>query len=108
MGRFDGQDVGIANQQRRGVSAVDQFQAPGSGVADDDGGDEVVGAQVAREAALDPADDVEEVQLATELPAAVLARTLGIDITVAVKWQRAAAGDWGAYAAEISRRKKDS
>ncbi|MFB6878081.1 site-specific integrase [Streptomyces sp. NPDC056323] len=46
-------------------------------------------------------------QLAAELPAAVLARTLGIDITVAVKWQRAAAGDWGAYAAEISRRKKD-
>jgi hypothetical protein len=33
-----------------------------------------------------------------------LARTLGIDITVAVKWQRAAAGDWAAYAAEISRR----
>ncbi|MEV8347109.1 hypothetical protein [Streptomyces niveus] len=26
-------------------------------------------------------------QLATELPAAVLARALGIDITVAVKWQ---------------------
>ncbi|WP_405499713.1 site-specific integrase [Streptomyces niveus] len=47
-------------------------------------------------------------QLATELPAAALARTLGIDITVAVKWQRAAAGDWAAYAAEISRRKKDS
>ncbi|MFJ2914612.1 site-specific integrase [Streptomyces sp. NPDC087228] len=47
-------------------------------------------------------------QLASELPAAVLARTLGIDITVAVKWQRAAAGDWAAYAAEISRRKKDS
>ncbi|MFE5668290.1 hypothetical protein ACFQ7W_30725 [Streptomyces niveus] len=47
-------------------------------------------------------------QLATELPAAVLARTLGIDITVAVKWQRAAAGDWAAYAAEISRQKKDS
>ncbi|MGW2183115.1 hypothetical protein ACWCXX_34685 [Streptomyces sp. NPDC001732] len=45
-------------------------------------------------------------QLATELPAAVLARTLGIDITVAVKWQRAAAGDWAAYAAEISRRPK--
>jgi hypothetical protein len=45
-------------------------------------------------------------QLATELPAAVLARTLGIDITVtvAVKWQRAAAGDRGAYAAEPSRR----
>ncbi|MDT0446553.1 hypothetical protein [Streptomyces johnsoniae] len=43
-------------------------------------------------------------QLATELPAAILARTLGIHISVAVKWQRAAAGDWGAYAAEISRR----
>ncbi|MFG2530096.1 hypothetical protein [Streptomyces sp. NPDC048516] len=47
-------------------------------------------------------------QLATELPAAVLARTLGIDITVAVKWQRAAAGDCTGYAAEISRRKKDA
>ncbi|MFJ1701781.1 hypothetical protein ACIO6T_43360 [Streptomyces sp. NPDC087532] len=43
-------------------------------------------------------------RFATELPAAVLARTLGIDITVAVKWQRAAAGDRGAYAAEVSRR----
>jgi hypothetical protein len=43
-------------------------------------------------------------QLATELPAAVLARTLGIDITVAVKWQRTAAGDWATYAAEVSRR----
>lgn len=47
-------------------------------------------------------------QLATELPAAVLARTLGIDITVAVKWQRAAAGDWAAYAADISRRNSKS
>ena len=43
-------------------------------------------------------------QLATELPTAVLARTLGIDITVAVKWQRAAAGDWAAYAADVSQR----
>ncbi|WP_078912922.1 hypothetical protein [Streptomyces sp. NRRL S-646] len=43
-------------------------------------------------------------QLATELPAAVLARTLGIDITVAVKCQRAAAGDWAAYAADVSRK----
>ncbi|UQA92481.1 hypothetical protein [Streptomyces halobius] len=43
-------------------------------------------------------------QLATELPAAVFARTLGIGITVAVKWQRAVAGDWGTYAAEVSRR----
>ncbi|MEG3626882.1 hypothetical protein [Streptomyces poriticola] len=43
-------------------------------------------------------------QLATELPAADIARTLGIHITIAVKWQRAAAGDCGAYAAEISHR----
>ena len=45
-------------------------------------------------------------QLATDLPAAVLARMLGIHITVAVAWQRAAAGDWAAYAAEISRRNR--
>jgi hypothetical protein len=43
-------------------------------------------------------------QLATDLPAAVLARMLGIHITVAVAWQRASAGDWSAYAAEVSRR----
>jgi hypothetical protein len=43
-------------------------------------------------------------QLATELPAAVLARMLGIHIAVAVSWQRAYAGDWAAYAAEISRK----
>ncbi len=39
-------------------------------------------------------------QLATELPAAVLARMLGIHIAAAVAWQRASAGDWTAYAAE--------
>ncbi len=43
-------------------------------------------------------------QLATELPAAVLARMLGIHITVAVQWQRASAGDWMSYAADVSRR----
>ena len=43
-------------------------------------------------------------QLATDLPAAILAHMLGIHITVAVAWQRACAGDWTAYAAEISRR----
>jgi len=43
-------------------------------------------------------------QLATELPAAILARTLGIHISVAAAWQRASAGDWTDYAAEISRR----
>ena len=43
-------------------------------------------------------------QLANEVPAAILARVLGIHISVAVKWQRVAAGDWGAYAADVSRR----
>ncbi|MQA12594.1 MAG: hypothetical protein GEV09_00030 [Pseudonocardiaceae bacterium] len=43
-------------------------------------------------------------QLATEIPAAILARTLGIHTDVAVTWQRHAAGDWAAYAAEVSRR----
>jgi hypothetical protein len=43
-------------------------------------------------------------QLATDLPAAVLARMLGIHISVAVQWQRASAGDWTAYAADVSRR----
>jgi hypothetical protein len=46
-------------------------------------------------------------QLATDLPAAVLARMLGIHITVAVAWQRASAGDWAAYAAEVSRRTRE-
>jgi hypothetical protein len=43
-------------------------------------------------------------QLATDLPAAVLASMLGIHISVAVHWQRISAGDWMAYAAEVSRR----
>jgi hypothetical protein len=43
-------------------------------------------------------------QLATELPAALLARLLGIHVSVAVSWQRASAGDWTSYAAEVSRR----
>jgi len=43
-------------------------------------------------------------QLATDLPAAILARMLGIHITVAVAWQRACSGDWAAYAAQVSRR----
>lgn len=45
-------------------------------------------------------------QLATDLPAAVLARMLGIHIAVAAAWQRASSGDWTNYAAEISRRKE--
>ncbi len=43
-------------------------------------------------------------QLAAEIPAAILARTLGIHTDVAVTWQRLAAGDWTTYAAEVSRR----
>jgi hypothetical protein len=42
--------------------------------------------------------------LATELPAALLARMLGIHISVAVAWQRASGGDWTGYAADVSRR----
>jgi hypothetical protein len=41
---------------------------------------------------------------ATDLPAAVLARMLGIHITVAVARQRASAGDWAVYAADVARR----
>ena len=46
-------------------------------------------------------------QLATDLPAALLARMLGIHISVAVAWQRASAGDWTGYAADYSRRQRD-
>jgi hypothetical protein len=45
-------------------------------------------------------------QLATELPAALLARMLGIHIAVAVAWQRASAGDWTTYAADVAHRTK--
>jgi hypothetical protein len=45
-------------------------------------------------------------QLAADLPAALLARMLGIHITVAVAWQRASSGDWTSYAADVSRRTK--
>jgi hypothetical protein len=47
-------------------------------------------------------------QLATELPAAVLARTLGIHIKVAVAWQQASNGDWLTYAADVARRESDT
>ncbi|MCL2586384.1 MAG: hypothetical protein FWE35_28475 [Streptosporangiales bacterium] len=43
-------------------------------------------------------------QLAAEVPAAILARTLGISTSVAVIWQRLSAGDYAAYAADVSRR----
>ncbi len=51
-----------------------------------------------------PARSTALFQLATDLPAAILARMLGIHISVAVAWQRASAGDWMAYAADISHR----
>jgi hypothetical protein len=51
-----------------------------------------------------PARSTALFQLATELPAAVLARMLGIHIKVAVAWQHASSGDWTNYAADISRR----
>jgi integrase len=47
-------------------------------------------------------------QLATELPAALLARMLSIHIDVAIAWQRASAGDWMTYAADVSRRTEPS
>lgn len=42
-----------------------------------------------------------------DLPAALLARMLGIHIAVAIAWQRASAGDWTAYAVDLSRRRTD-
>jgi len=42
--------------------------------------------------------------LAAEVPAAILAKTLGIHVTVAIQWQKIASGDWAAYAADVSRR----
>lgn len=44
-------------------------------------------------------------QLAIDLPAAILARMLGIHISVAAAWQRASNGDWTDYAADVSRRR---
>jgi hypothetical protein len=51
-----------------------------------------------------PARSTALFQLATELPAAILARMLGIHINVAVQWQKISSGDWAAYAADVSRR----
>jgi hypothetical protein len=42
--------------------------------------------------------------LAGQLPAALLAQMLGTHISAAVKWQRASAGDWTAYAADYAKR----
>jgi hypothetical protein len=45
-------------------------------------------------------------QLATEIPAAILARTLGISVNSAVRWQQISAGDWASYAADVSNRSR--
>ncbi|BCO36341.1 hypothetical protein H7H69_16410 [Mycobacterium heckeshornense] len=42
-------------------------------------------------------------QLATTVPAAVLADLLGIHTTTAADWAHAAGGDWSHYAAEVAR-----
>jgi hypothetical protein len=52
-------------------------------------------AQTARRAAL--------LDLAAQLPAAVLADLLGLHQTTAAKWMHQAGGDWSRYAAELAR-----
>lgn len=42
--------------------------------------------------------------LASQIPAAILARMLGIHIRAAIQWQKAASGDWMTCAADLSRR----
>lgn len=42
--------------------------------------------------------------LAADVPAAILAKTLGIHVKAAVQWQKISAGDWTEYAADVSRR----
>jgi hypothetical protein len=42
-------------------------------------------------------------ELASTVPAAVLADLLGIHTTTAADWAHAAGGDWTHYAAEIAR-----
>jgi hypothetical protein len=42
--------------------------------------------------------------LAAEVPAAILAKTLGIHVQAAIQWQKISAGDWAAYASDVSRR----
>ncbi|MGH9169689.1 MAG: hypothetical protein ACRD0Z_02260 [Acidimicrobiales bacterium] len=53
-----------------------------------------------------PARSTAMFQLATDVPAAVLAQLLGMHIDLAVAWQHTASGDWMTYAAEASRRSR--
>ena len=52
------------------------------------------------------ARSTEMFQLATDIPAAALARLPGMHIDVAVAWQHASGGDWMSYGAEASRRNR--
>ncbi|MEZ0077185.1 hypothetical protein [Planotetraspora sp. GP83] len=49
-------------------------------------------------------DDTALFALAAELPAAILAKTLGIHIQSAIQRQKIAAGDWASCAADVSQR----
>jgi hypothetical protein len=42
--------------------------------------------------------------LASEIPAAILAKMLGIHVSVAIQWQHASGGDWMAYAGDVAAR----
>ncbi|MFJ9613465.1 hypothetical protein [Streptomyces noursei] len=42
--------------------------------------------------------------LGQQLPAALLAKMLGLHVSVAVTWQRASSGDWMTYAAAVAAR----
>ena len=42
--------------------------------------------------------------LAADVPAAILAKTLGIHIKAAIQWQKISGGDWAAYAADVGSR----
>jgi hypothetical protein len=49
-----------------------------------------------------PARRATLLQLAAEVPAAVLADLLDLHVTTATRWTRDAAGDWSCYAAELA------
>jgi hypothetical protein len=42
--------------------------------------------------------------LAADVPAAILAKTLGIHVKAAIQWQKISGGDWAAYAADVGSR----
>ena len=52
-----------------------------------------------------PVDAPTLLQLAAEVPAAVLAELLHLTPGTATRWTRDAAGDWSHYAAELARRR---